>query len=91
MNAAANLAEKYLGDKPTSTSPKYNGRPSGEKMKALVWHSAERVSMEEVPVPAVTEPKDVILKVTGTTVCGSDLHLYHKEYAFQSSNSGKFC
>lgn len=30
-------------------------------------------------MPTVTEPADVILKVTGTTVCGSDLHLYHKE------------
>jgi threonine dehydrogenase-like Zn-dependent dehydrogenase len=33
----------------------------------------------KAPVPAVTEPTDVICKVTGTTVCGSDLHLYHKE------------
>jgi threonine dehydrogenase-like Zn-dependent dehydrogenase len=33
----------------------------------------------EAPVPAITEPPDVIVRVTGTTVCGSDLHLYHKE------------
>lgn len=33
----------------------------------------------EAPVPAITEPKDVICRVTGTTICGSDLHLYHKE------------
>lgn len=31
------------------------------------------------PVPAVTDPTDAVVKVTGTTVCGSDLHLYHKE------------
>jgi len=31
----------------------------------------------EVPKPRVIEPKDVILKVTGSTVCGSDLHLLH--------------
>jgi threonine dehydrogenase-like Zn-dependent dehydrogenase len=37
------------------------------------------VRVEEAPVPAITEPTDVIIKVTGTTVCGSDLHLYHKE------------
>jgi threonine dehydrogenase-like Zn-dependent dehydrogenase len=30
-------------------------------------------------VPTVTEAEDVICRVTGTTVCGSDLHLYHKE------------
>lgn len=35
--------------------------------------------MVEAPVPAITEPTDVIVRVTGTTVCGSDLHLYHKE------------
>jgi len=37
------------------------------------------VKVVETPVPAITEPTDVICKVTGTTVCGSDLHLYHKE------------
>lgn len=32
---------------------------------------------EEVPKPRIVEPRDVILRVTGTTVCGSDLHLLH--------------
>lgn len=32
---------------------------------------------EEVPKPRVVEPKDVILRVTGSTICGSDLHLLH--------------
>ena len=31
----------------------------------------------EVPKPRVVEDRDVILKVTGSTVCGSDLHLLH--------------
>ena len=31
----------------------------------------------EVPKPRIVEPRDVILKVTGSTVCGSDLHLLH--------------
>lgn len=30
-----------------------------------------------MPKPAILEPRDVILKVTGSTICGSDLHLYH--------------
>lgn len=30
-----------------------------------------------MPRPKIIEPKDVILKVTGSTVCGSDLHLLH--------------
>lgn len=43
--------------------------------------------MVEAPVPDITEPDDVIVKVTGTTICGSDLHLYHGEIlALQSGD-----
>jgi len=35
--------------------------------------------LDEVPKPRVVEPRDVILQVTGSTVCGSDLHLLHGE------------
>ena len=35
----------------------------------------------DVPKPKLLEDRDVILKVTGTTVCGSDLHLLHGNYA----------
>ncbi|KFA79683.1 hypothetical protein S40288_09070 [Stachybotrys chartarum IBT 40288] len=51
----------------------------GQTMKALVWHHKKDVRVDEVPVPAITDPGDVICKVTATTVCGSDLHLYHQE------------
>lgn len=51
--------------------------PSGEKMKALAWMGKNKVEVIEVPKPAVIEPRDVILKITGSTVCGSDLHLLH--------------
>lgn len=79
MNAAANLAERAVGSKPVSTSTDYKHREDGSTMKALRWHGKESVSVEEVPVPTITDPKDVVIKVTGTTICGSDLHLYHKE------------
>lgn len=36
----------------------------------------------DVPKPTIIEDEDVILKVTGTTICGSDLHLYHGKYRF---------
>jgi Alcohol dehydrogenase GroES-like domain/Alcohol dehydrogenase GroES-associated len=65
-------------DRPTVTTNKAKYRPN-ETMLALRWHGNKDVRVEEVPVPTITEPADVILKVTGTTVCGSDLHLYHKE------------
>ncbi|KAH8792803.1 chaperonin 10-like protein [Hyaloscypha sp. PMI_1271] len=51
--------------------------PSGETMKALVWMGKNKVEVHEVPKPRVVEDRDVILKVTGSTVCGSDLHLLH--------------
>jgi len=48
---------------------------SGESMKALCWMGKNKVEVCQVPKPKIVEDKDVILKVTGTTVCGSDLHL----------------
>ncbi|KAK3629497.1 hypothetical protein LTR56_006459 [Elasticomyces elasticus] len=50
---------------------------TSETMKALVWMGKNDVQMVDTPKPKVIEPRDVILKVTGSTVCGSDLHLLH--------------
>ncbi len=50
---------------------------SGETMKALCWMGKQKVQVCEVPKPSILEPTDVILRVTGTTICGSDLHLLH--------------
>lgn len=44
-------------------------------MKALAWFGAKDVRVIDAPIPDVIEDKDVVLKVTGTTICGSDLHL----------------
>jgi threonine dehydrogenase-like Zn-dependent dehydrogenase len=46
-------------------------------MKALVYYGTKDLRYEDVPRPMITFPTDVIVKVTATTVCGSDLHLYH--------------
>jgi threonine dehydrogenase-like Zn-dependent dehydrogenase len=48
-------------------------------MRALAWFGKEDMRIVDAPIPDVSEPKDVIIKVTGTTICGSDLHLYHSE------------
>jgi hypothetical protein len=64
---------------PAETSPEYKHRPGGETMRALAWFGKEDVRLVDAPIPDITEPKDVVLKVTGTTICGSDLHLYHSE------------
>ena len=45
-------------------------------MKAVCWHSAQDVRVETVPDPKILNPRDAIIKVTSTAICGSDLHLY---------------
>src|SRR5438067_1535238 len=44
-------------------------------MKALVWHATNDVRVERVPDPTILNPRDAIVKVTTTAICGSDLHL----------------
>ena len=45
-------------------------------MKALTWHGKRDVRVEMVPDPRIEDPGDVIVRVTSTGICGSDLHLY---------------
>lgn len=45
-------------------------------MKALTYHGKKDVRIEEVPDPVLVQPDDIILRVTATAICGSDLHLY---------------
>jgi threonine dehydrogenase-like Zn-dependent dehydrogenase len=60
---------------PARSRAKY-GHPT-ETMKALCWMGKNDLKVVDVPKPILVEDKDVILKVTGSTVCGSDLHLKH--------------
>jgi threonine dehydrogenase-like Zn-dependent dehydrogenase len=45
-------------------------------MKALTYHGAKDVRVEEVPDPTIVQDDDIVLRVTATAICGSDLHLY---------------
>ena len=45
-------------------------------MRALCWNGRKSVSVETVPDPKIINPRDAILKITSTAICGSDLHLY---------------
>nr|WP_263769506.1 zinc-dependent alcohol dehydrogenase [Propionivibrio soli] len=45
-------------------------------MKALTYHGHRDVRVEDVPDPRLIDPQDIILRVTATAICGSDLHLY---------------
>lgn len=44
-------------------------------MKALVYHGPGNRSYEEKPMPVIKEPTDAIVRITKTTICGTDLHI----------------
>lgn len=86
LSQAAYKAEQALGhgDNATTAQDVTNpgkdraryGHPT-ENMKALAWMGKNTVEVIECPKPKIIEDRDVILKITGSTVCGSDLHLLH--------------
>ncbi|KAK0630598.1 chaperonin 10-like protein [Bombardia bombarda] len=45
-------------------------------MKAVVFHGPGKVSVEDRPIPQLQTPKDIIVKVQATALCGSELHMY---------------
>ena len=45
-------------------------------MKALTFHGRRDVRVDTVPDPVIQQPTDIVIKVTSTGLCGSDLHLY---------------
>ena len=46
-------------------------------MKALTYQGVKDVKVKEVNDPKIEKPDDVVIKVTSTAICGSDLHLIH--------------
>ena len=45
-------------------------------MRAVTWHGAKDIRVEHVPDPKLEQATDVIIRVTSSGLCGSDLHLY---------------
>jgi threonine dehydrogenase-like Zn-dependent dehydrogenase len=45
-------------------------------MRAVCWHDKLDVRVERVPDPRIVNPRDAIVRVRATAICGSDLHLY---------------
>jgi threonine dehydrogenase-like Zn-dependent dehydrogenase len=45
-------------------------------MRAVCWYDKLDVRVESVPEPRILNPRDAIVRVTATAICGSDLHLY---------------
>jgi threonine dehydrogenase-like Zn-dependent dehydrogenase len=46
-------------------------------MRALVWNAPNVVNVERVPDPIILNPRDAIIRITSTAICGSDLHLFN--------------
>jgi len=80
MNAAANAVESRIKTEPTTVTTdvnNYKEHPGHGTIKALAWMGKNSVEVIETPAPSIIDDHDVIVKVTGSTICGSDLHLYH--------------
>ncbi|OJJ51787.1 hypothetical protein ASPZODRAFT_148994 [Penicilliopsis zonata CBS 506.65] len=84
LSQAANLVEKAVGHTDTADihtdisnySKPGHGDPS-EKILVTTWEGKKSIKVVHAPKPKIVDDGDVILKVTGSTICGSDLHLYH--------------
>ena len=48
-----------------------------EKMKAVVYHGPDDIRLDEVSVPKIKESTDAIVRVTLSTICGTDIHIQH--------------
>ena len=48
---------------------------TGAQMKALVYHGPGKRAWEDKPRPAIKEPGDAIVRITTSTICGTDLHI----------------
>ena len=45
-------------------------------MRALTYHGKHDVRVDSHPDPEIVNPRDAIIEITSTAICGSDLHLY---------------
>jgi glutathione-independent formaldehyde dehydrogenase len=44
-------------------------------MKAVIFKGLRNVEVEEVDNPKIEQPTDVIVKITSSAICGTDLHM----------------
>ncbi|ODQ55691.1 alcohol dehydrogenase [Saitoella complicata NRRL Y-17804] len=49
---------------------------SSGTMKAVIFKGVGKVAVEDRPIPTIQDPKDIIVKVSMTALCGSELHVY---------------
>lgn len=54
-------------------------------MKAVCWRGTRDVRVEDVAEPKIINPRDIVVRVTSTAICGSDLHLYNNVFPGMTS------
>jgi threonine dehydrogenase-like Zn-dependent dehydrogenase len=64
-----------------------------EKMRALVFKDVGNLVMEEVPIPHVKEPDDIVLKIKAVGICGSDVKIIEGKHHFKPNTilGHEFC
>ncbi|RUS15370.1 chaperonin 10-like protein, partial [Jimgerdemannia flammicorona] len=63
-----------------TSTPQHPATSATETMRAIEWQGKRDMRVNEHrPKPKLTQPTDVIIQMTSSTICGSDLHLYHDE------------
>jgi D-arabinose 1-dehydrogenase-like Zn-dependent alcohol dehydrogenase len=75
---ASLLGRQTTPDIATST-PASGEVSKDERMRSVVYHGTKTVAVDEMPKPLISDPRDAIIRVTHTAICGSDLHLYHSK------------
>src|SRR5699024_11024332 len=69
--------EQWRRSCPDRTKGRRRGGRGGDlPMKAVVYRGPREVAVEEVDDPRIADPTDVIVRITSTAICGSDLHMY---------------
>jgi threonine dehydrogenase-like Zn-dependent dehydrogenase len=56
-------------------------------MKAVIYEDIRKVSVSDVPDPAIEDPHDAVVRVTAAAICGSDLHFYNGKAPLESGDS----
>ncbi|WP_147195660.1 glutathione-independent formaldehyde dehydrogenase [Pantoea sp. MBD-2R] len=52
-------------------------------MKAVVYHGPKNISVKDIPDAVIEHPSDVLVQITTTNICGSDLHMYEGRTSFE--------
>jgi alcohol dehydrogenase len=74
-------ARKEEAIMPTATFPSIpTEKKSTATMRALVFRGPNQIAIEQVPIPR-PGPGEAVIRVTLTTICGTDLHILNGEYA----------